>query len=89
MNTSPVLPAHVIFTEFNGQDGVLMDLNTYQYFKLNETGTLVWRALEAGTTHAELVALLTREYQVTAEEAALTVEALYHKLASLGLLELS
>lgn len=89
MDTLPVLSEHVIFTDFPGSEGVLLNLNTHQYFKLNETGTLVWRALEAGQTRSDVIALLTREYEVTTEDAAASVQALYQKLVAHGLLELA
>ncbi|MBL8208083.1 MAG: PqqD family protein [Blastocatellia bacterium] len=89
MNTIPVLPDHVIFTDFKGAEGVLLDLNTHQYFKLNETGTLVWRTLETGCSLAEVVAALTHEYQVTEEDAATSIQTLCEKLASHGLLEMA
>lgn len=89
MNTLPILPDHVIFTDFNSAEGVLLDMNTHQYFKLNETGTLVWRTLEAGGSLSEASAALTRAYEVTAEEAAASVQSICQKLASHGLLEMS
>ena len=33
----------VIFTDFDGKEGILVDLNTKQYYRLNETGSLIWR----------------------------------------------
>lgn len=89
MIPAPALPDYVIFTDFNGTEGVLLNLNTHQYFNLNETGTIVWRALEAGDSLLEAAAALTRQYEVAEEAAAASVEALCQKLASQGLLELA
>ena len=45
---------HVIFTDLNGVEGVLVDLNTRQYFQLNETASLIWRGLAKGTPVADI-----------------------------------
>ena len=40
---SAVPQDHVIFTDLDGLEGVLVDLNTRKYYQLNETAALVWR----------------------------------------------
>jgi hypothetical protein len=34
---------HVVFTDFEGGEGVLVDLNTKRFYTLNETAALIWR----------------------------------------------
>jgi hypothetical protein len=41
---APIPREHIIFTDLDGLEGVLVDLNTRKYYQLNETATLVWRA---------------------------------------------
>ena len=65
---------HVVFTDFEGGEGVLVDLNSKRYYTLNETAALIWRALERGLSAEEIVRQLTDAYDVTAEHAAASLE---------------
>ena len=67
---------HIVFTDFDGGDGVLVDLNTKKYYQLNETAALVWRGLESGRTNEEIVKEMTVAYDVTPEHAAASLEKL-------------
>jgi hypothetical protein len=71
---------HVVFTEFDGGEGVLVDLDTKKYFQLNPTATVVWRGLEGGKSLDEIVRDMTDEYEVTPEQAARSVERLLGNL---------
>lgn len=73
---------HVVFTEFDGGEGVLVDLNTKRYYQLNETAVLVWRCLEQGKSYAEIVGEVTAAYNVTPEHAAESVDRLLLNLES-------
>ena len=74
MNTTNPLPyKHVVFTDFDGGEGILVDLNTKKYYQLNETAILVWKGLEQGKTQSEIVADVTASYEVSAEHAAESV----------------
>ena len=66
---------HVIFTDLDGAEGVLVDLNTKQYFRLNETASLIWRGLAKGTPVADIARELTEVYDVTLDHAQASVEA--------------
>ena len=66
---------HVIFTDLNGVEGVLVDLNTKQYFQINETASLIWRGLAEGTPLADIARELTELYDVTLDHAQSSVEA--------------
>ena len=46
---------HVVVTDFDGGEGILVDLNTKKYFQLNETAMVVWKGLEQGKTVGEIV----------------------------------
>ena len=86
MSTSGLAPQeHVVFTEFDAGEGILVDLNTKKYFRLNETGMLVWRGLERGQTLEEIVAEMTAAYEVTAEHAAASVGRLMENLRAFRL----
>jgi hypothetical protein len=66
---------HVIFTDLDGVEGVLVDLNTKQYFQLNETASLIWRGLARGSAVDDIARELTEVYDVTLEHAQSSVEA--------------
>jgi len=86
MSTTGLLPhEHVIFTEFDAGEGILVDLNTKKYFQLNETGTLVWRGLEQKQTLEEIVGRITTAYDVTPEHAAESVQKLLDNLRAFKL----
>ena len=72
----------VIFTDFNGEEGILVDLNTKQYYRLNETGSLIWRGLEKGNTLEEIVSEIQNSYEVSSEHARASVEKLLRNLES-------
>ena len=86
MNTNGLEPhEHVVFTEFEAGEGILVDLNTKKYFQLNETGTLIWRALEQGQSLEEIVGQMTAAYEVTPEHAAESVRRLLESLRAFKL----
>lgn len=72
----------VIFTDFDGKEGILVDLNTKQYYRLNETGSLVWRGLEKGKSVDEIVSHMQNMYEVTSDHARASVEKLLRSLES-------
>ena len=76
---------HVVSTDFEGGEGVLVDLNTRKYYRLNETAMLVWRGLEKGRSFEEIVDEMTGEYEVTPEHARGSVEKILNNFQSLRL----
>ena len=67
---------HVVATDFDGGEGILVDLNTKKYFQLNETAMIVWKGLEQGKTLSEIVADVTSTYEIEADRATLSVQRL-------------
>src|SRR5712671_6711333 len=71
----PPLPhEHVIYTDLDGLEGVLVDLNTKKYYQLNETASLVWRGLEKGMPISNIAQEMTELFDVTLERATLSVQ---------------
>jgi hypothetical protein len=64
---------HVVCTEFNNGEGVLVDLNTKRYYQLNETATIVWQAVERGHSVDQIAAELESIYEVSREHASANV----------------
>ena len=70
-----VIPGkHVVATDFDGGEGILVDLNTKKYYQLNETAMIVWKGLEQGKTTSEIAAEITSNYEVTLDKATVSVE---------------
>ena len=80
MTDTPAPHEHVVATEFDGGEGVLVDLNSKRYYQLNETAMLVWRCLERGLSAAEIVGEMTAHYEVSPEHAAGSLSKLLHSL---------
>lgn len=80
MTDTPAPHEHVVATEFDGGEGVLVDLNAKRYYQLNETAMLVWRCLERGLSAAEIVGEMTERYEVTPEHAAASLSKLLQSL---------
>ena len=78
--------SHIVYTEFDGREAVLVDLNTKRYYTLNETAMLIWRGLEAGKTTAEIAREICDNYDVSEEHAATSIERLLTSLAAHRLL---
>ena len=75
MSSSNLVPGkHVVATDFDGGEGILVDLNTKKYYQLNETAMVVWKGLEKGKTVDEIVADITANYEVAPERAILSVQ---------------
>ena len=65
---------HVVVTDFEVGEGILVDLNTRKYYQLNETAMVVWKGLEQGKTTNEIAADITSTYEVGLDRATLSVE---------------
>jgi hypothetical protein len=77
----PVVPIKdVVYTDFQGTGGILVDLKTKQYYQLNETGSLIWRGLEKGDTVDDIALEMSTIYEVTPERARRSVETLLSNL---------
>lgn len=54
---------------------VVLDLKSSMYLSTNASGTVIWQALERGTTRTELIELLLREFDVERAQAEADVDA--------------
>ncbi len=85
---SPAVPyEHLIFTDLDGLEGVLVDLNTKKYYQLNETASLIWRGLEKRLPVSRIANELTERYDVTLEQATSSIETALRHFESQKLLE--
>ena len=87
MSTSVLKPLdHVIFSDLEGGEGVLVDMNAKRYYTLNETAIFVWQRLEKSLPAEEIVRELADNYDVTPERAAASVRQLLAALSQRNLL---
>ena len=73
---------HVVVTDFDGGEGILVDLNTKKYYQLNETAMVVWKGLEKGKPMNEIVADITATYDVTPDAATASVQRIVDNFQS-------
>ena len=73
---------HVVVTDFDGGEGILVDLNTKKYYQLTETAMVVWKGLEKGKTMPEIVADITATYEVAPDKATLSVQRIVDNFQS-------
>lgn len=77
---------HVVVTDFDGGEGILVDLNTKKYYQLNETAMIVWKGLEQGKSTNEIAADITSSYEVGLDKATVSVERIVDNFQTYKLL---
>jgi len=80
---------HVIFTDLDGEGGVLVDLNAKQYYQLNETASFIWRGLTNLRPVTEIAQEMTVTYEVTLERAHASIDAAIGQFSAYRLLNAS
>ena len=87
MNSINLVPGkHVVVTDFDGGEGILVDLNTKKYFQLNETAMVVWKGLEQGKSVGEIADDITSRYEVALDNATRSVERILDNFQTYKLL---
>ncbi len=75
-STARFAPTSQVLSRVLTGEAVLLDLGEGQYYGLDEIGTVIWVALEAGATVGELVRHVVDNYEVAEETARADVDAL-------------
>ena len=65
---------NAVYTELDGEV-TLFQSDTCDYLVLNNTGSVIWRALGSRPTFDELCMHLQQEYEVTPEECSASTQA--------------
>ncbi len=81
-------PAHVL-VRFLDQESVLLNLETEQYFGLDETGTRMWQLVTASPNVDAAYQELLAEYDVQPELLRENLTELLGRLVEHGLLQVS
>lgn len=68
-----------VLVEHDGA-GVIVNLDSGKLSTLNETGLFVYRLLEAGTGHSQIIQHLTEEFEVEPAEAEADLERFLEQL---------
>ena len=79
-------PHRDVISRMLDDEAVILDLQSGEYFGLNETGARIWELLEQHDT-SEIAQLLAGEFDVTSEQAAEEVDALIQRLLDQRLVE--
>ncbi len=80
-------PAIYMISTQVGHEGVLLDLNSKDYYTVNKTGIVIWELLTQKKTLAEIANILHAQFQVSLEDARMSTNRFVHSLASNGLIE--
>ena len=81
-DANPVPYEHIVFTDFDGTEGILVDLNSKKYYQLNETAMLIWKGLEKRMPTSQIVQEMVSSYEVTPEDAERNVEKILRDFAA-------
>ena len=86
-----ILEQEFILRNFAGETVLIPLANKNDTFdgiiSLNETSEFIWKQIENGKEHDEIVESLLNEYEVDKEKASQDVNAFCDKLRKLGILE--
>ena len=70
----------IIYADLDPKEGVVLNLDTKNYYRLNETGQLIWQRLSAGKSTEEIASEFTDSYDVTSDQAKADVEEMVTQL---------
>ncbi|MHB0871727.1 MAG: PqqD family protein [Chloroflexota bacterium] len=68
-----------------GEETILLNSRSENYYSLNEVGTRVWELIDGQTTAREIASRIAEEYDAPAEEIEEDVVALLQELREQGL----
>lgn len=80
--TSPTPHDHIVFTEFDDSEGILVDLNTKKYYQLNETAMMIWKGIEKKLSPDEIAGELTANYEISSSDALDHVKTVLKNLSA-------
>lgn len=69
-----------------GDEAVILDLETSEYYSANDTGTFIWELLAAGKNSEKIAQALAAEYGITEAKAAEDTAGFLSDLAKLKII---
>lgn len=88
LNQTVVLSPEVISQEVSGET-VLLDLDSENYFGLDEVGTRIWQLIQENGELQSVYDTLLAEYDVTPEQLLQDMEKLLTDIQAAGLVRLA
>ncbi len=79
--------AETVFAQEVDGEMVLLDMESENYFGLDEVGTSIWQAMQEKETLQEVLALLLEQYEVEAEVLENDLSSFVAKLIESGLVK--
>ena len=70
----------VTLTELQNGEAVLLNLRTWKYYSLNETGVHVWKQAADGAPLSDIATSMSEQWEVTTDEAVSAVTRLLKDL---------
>ena len=87
LNQTVTLSPEVISQEVSGET-VLLDLDSENYFGLDEVGTRIWQLIKETSDLQVIYNTLLKEYEVEEERLQTDLDALLGEISGLGLVTL-
>ena len=88
MNLSQkVIFAETVFAQEVDGEMVLLDMESENYFGLDEVGTAIWQAMQEKETLQEVLEVLLEQYEVEEEMLKSDLSGFVEKLVESGLVE--
>ena len=79
--------ADTVFAQEVDGEMVLLDMNSENYFGLDEVGTAIWQAMQEKETLKEVFAMLMEQYDVESDVLEKDLFGFVDKLVENGLVE--
>ncbi|MCB0308025.1 MAG: PqqD family protein [Bdellovibrionales bacterium] len=73
-------PKKIIFADLDISEAVVLNLDTKNYYRLNETGQVIWKRLENNQSPPEIADFLSESYDISREAALKDVYELIDNL---------
>jgi len=80
--------ADTVFAQEVDGEMVLLDMNSENYFGLDEVGTAIWQAMQEKETLQEVLDVLLEQYEVESDVLEKDLSDFIAKLVESGLVEL-
>ena len=82
----PSRRADVMWRRMGEEESVLLNVQSEEYYSLNDVGTRTWELIDGQTTTEEIAAKLAEEYEAPLADIEADVRALLQDLRDQGLL---
>ena len=86
-NCTVTIPEDLVYQELDGEM-VLLNMQSGQYFGIDEIGSKIWALLEEKVMPVDIVKRLITEYEVTEEDCQQQVAEFLDELAQEGLVKM-